>query len=232
ANLARAKTQEQKDSAELELKFATIIRDRINKFERRSTSGDSLFKSLIRDELTGIHILFNAADGLIPKMFIMGPLDDQMSRAYKEGHDEEVRKLEKKMRNTSSKEEKFKLKEDLVNLKDKQYIKYYNTYPGDSGIPGIFGSVFESVGDITNDILGDPIPRVFGADPVTDMTWKDFLLDMQIFGIGQNDINRVLRQFEKIEEEKWKAEQEAIKDKEIRDKEKPSVLSVPMIPNL
>lgn len=214
-NIDEADGENAKIIAEQEYTQARIVRDIINKFERRTQSPESLFKGIFRDEISGIHIVMGVGNSFVPRVLIMGQVDRAFKQAHNEALDQIVKDMKdeaKILRSEGKDNEARELLEKAENAADQEYIPFFFDFPTQSGIPGIYGSVIDTVIDPVKDVSG----AAFG---VSQLHISDMWLWLQAAGIGQSDFNRFIRQIQVVEEKKWKQEKEFLKREEKRQEE-------------
>ncbi len=187
--------------AERKLADARSIRKSVI-FMKQQASGDSLMKSMVRDQLQNLHIVGSVGDGFAPKIFMMVP-NSMAEQSHKEAQDLIVGNLKKEKSEAlamGDRRKAAKIGESIVNAQAVQYIPYFYDKKDKSGFGGIVGgmldpvftSVKEGVEDMTRADKDFLTARAFVPDMITYMA---------ALGLGQADVNRIARQLQRMDDE-------------------------------
>lgn len=187
--------------AERKLADAKSIRKSVI-FMKQQASGDSLMKSMVRDQLQNLHIVGSVGDGFAPKIFMMVP-NSMAEQSHKEAQDLIVGNLKKEKSEAlamGDRRKAAKIGESIVNAQAVQYIPYFYDKKDKSGFGGIVGgmldpvftSVKEGVEDMTRADKDFLTARAFVPDMITYMA---------ALGLGQADVNRIARQLQRMDDE-------------------------------
>ena len=187
--------------AERKLADARSIRKSVV-FMKQQASGDSLMKSMVRDQLQNLHIVGSVGDGFAPKIFMMVP-NSMAEQSHKEAQDLIVGNLKKEKSEAlamGDRRKAAKIGESIVNAQAVQYIPYFYDKKDKSGFGGIVGgmldpvftSVKEGVEDMTRADKDFLTARAFVPDMITYMA---------ALGLGQADVNRIARQLQRMDDE-------------------------------
>jgi len=187
--------------AERKLADAKSIRKSVV-FMKQQASGDSLMKSMVRDQLQNLHIVGSVGDGFAPKIFMMVP-NSMAEQSHKEAQDLIVGNLKKEKSEAlamGDRRKAAKIGESIVNAQAVQYIPYFYDKKDKSGFGGIVGgmldpvftSVKEGVEDMTRADKDFLTARAFVPDMITYMA---------ALGLGQADVNRIARQLQRMDDE-------------------------------
>lgn len=176
-----------------ELDQAKTVRTIINKMRQRTTSADSWFKQVIRDESGSFLLGLN--NGTVQSLFFAIP-DLAMGAIAKSSKDESVRQKEAEIRDLRKRgrmKEAAKQEEVLTNLKSAEYIPLH--YPDFNGVEvgGMYGSVIGGYKKTAEEIAK-------GVIGTKEVNWNDFVLAMSNLGVGQAEVNRFLKTIDSIED--------------------------------
>jgi len=199
ANLELAKQQaiakgdtDKANALDVELRANAAIRKHINQFEQKSLTFESFFKSAIKEQASSLHFAFNLPG--VVKIAAMIP-DAIEQKAFKEEHEKQLGVYStqiKKLKEAGNLRAAAKLEQERMDYQNLEFIPIaYNDTNG-VGIGGLMGA---SVRNLV-DIAGNANKIAMGT---TDASWADLALSANVFGIGQNDVNKGLRIVDKIE---------------------------------
>jgi hypothetical protein len=231
--LAKARSTRNKEKiliAEAELQDAKTVRKIVTKFKQSTSSFDSLFKQVIRDGTGAFHLSFNNS-AMQKVLFTMIPVDpiSQMvvSENQKQTEDDLKAKI-KKAKETGRIKEAARLSEQLTIIEAAEYIPVAFDSFGGSNLGGLYGATLDSYFRASKDITG----AITGTK---EWSMNDYFITAVAAGVGQSEMTKTLKLFDKIENENWKNNQ-ALQDRlkeESETKKSPSLrmgISMPSLP--
>jgi hypothetical protein len=183
--------------AEHELANAKNVFSVTSKMRNNTQSADSLFKQIIRDGTGAFNIAFN--NGLVQKAIFMVP-DGWMGEMTKAGIEAESTRLDikiKKAKEIGDYRKAASLVQQKEILSSAVYIPFAYDNASGMGMGGAYGAVA--------DIAGRGLSEANrGAMGVSEYSWNDLAIAMTAAGLGQADISKTMKAFDKVQNEFWK----------------------------
>lgn len=179
-------------------------------YVKQQSSGDALFKSMVRDQLQNLHIAGSVGDGFVPKLFMMVP-NSLAEQSHGDAQDLIISSLKKEKSEAlamGNRRKAAQISESILNAQAIEYIPYFYDKKDKSGFGGIvggmldpiFSSVKEGVEDMTRADKDFLTTRAFVPDMITYMA---------AIGLGQADVNRIARQLQRMDDDLSKNRDEA-----------------------
>lgn len=176
----------------------------------QQTSGDALFKSVVRDQVSNLHIAGTVGDSFVPKMFMMvaNAFHEQNAKGANELMIENLKKQKSQAIAIGDRVKAAKLAQQIVDLQAIEYIPYFYEKKDKSGFGGIIGGVVDPIYTSTKEATED-----LSRSDKDFMTSRAFIPDMLMYmssiGLGQADVNRVAKQLQRIDDDLAKNREEA-----------------------
>ena len=211
----------EKELYEQELEIALIIRGEINKQKRQKLSGKAFAKSILRDSVSGAHIIFNAGESFLPKLLFNAPTKLER-REFNKVKEMESNAIRARIKETRDPREKARLKEVLANQMDTEFIPLLYEFPNNSPLGGMMGASVDALVKPMKNLSGAILPRVIGEEPLNNFDEFDTLLSLGALGLSQADMSRYFRSMQRIEDKIFEKEAKRESRKELSKDKKPT----------
>lgn len=212
---------EEKAKLEMQYDYAVKIANNLKKLQKRNAFMDNLPRNIMRDAVTGVHPVLGFSDGLIPRALVFGAIDKAQSEAEQEMNEtvlKEIRELRDRAKAAGDRRTAAYHQTQLDLSRNANYIPFFEKYPSEGGVPGLWGSVIENGLRPVKDISGAVVPALMGSETQTNVSWTTLYLDLAAFGLNQNDTTRFIRELNKAEKEYIK------EDRDLQEKDIPRAL--------